>query len=115
MSIEDARVRCREYVKLGMRKHHAEAALIREGVDESIVREALNEYDKMWAAFKLRQRRLIQLWGAILLFGSTGVLVYYAFFYTVGLIHWWLCAPAMYGLLKILLPTPGISFSFRGK
>jgi hypothetical protein len=106
MDVEEARIHCQRYVESGMLRHHARNALQREGFDEWTVEEVLADYESMRQAHRSRLRRFTQAWGTALFVGCSGVFVYFAFFASPDwhILHWWLLGPAMFGLLKMLLP-----------
>jgi hypothetical protein len=103
---EDARVRCRKFVKAGMLKHHAENALYREGFDKHQIEEAMSEFEMLRDSHRRRQRWITRLWAGAMFFICSGVFVYFAFLAPTDrhVFHLWLLMPAMFGLLKTLLP-----------
>ena len=106
MDIEQARERCREYVQSGMLKHHAYDALHREGFDRTVIDQVLKEYESLRLVKLQRQTAGIRLWAGALFVGCGAAFAYYAFFAYEDrhVFHYWLLAPAMLGLLKMLLP-----------
>ena len=106
MDIEDARARCRSFVKAGMLRHHAEDALYREGFDEHQIEEAVSNYEMLRSSHRRRQRCFTRFWAGSMFLICGGLFVYFAFLADADrhVFHYWLLAPAVFGLLKALLP-----------
>ena len=105
MDSGDARARCQEFVKTGMLRHHAKSALKREGFDEQEIEEAISEYDALRSSHQKRQRSLTRLWAGAMFLICGVLFLYFAFLsnderHTA---HFWLLAPACFGLFKMLL------------
>ena len=106
MNVNTARELCQKYVKMGMTEYQARNALLREGCDEPTVENALHDYVELRDARRKRNTRFKRLWGAALFAGFGGAFLFFAFLAgeRVHVFHFWMLAPAIYGLLKMLLP-----------
>lgn len=106
MNIDEARALCRDYAERGMRKLHTEDALERAGCDKEMIEEVIADFSDYRNAHLARRRRIVQLAGAAVFFGSSAAFLYFVFFHSANysLVVYGLVATAMWGLFKMCLP-----------
>lgn len=106
MATDNAKDRCRAFVKAGMRRLQAEDALYREGFDEQEIKEAIAEYETLRTSHRTQQQRFTRCWAGSMFLACGGLFVYFVFLAHPDrhVFHFWLLAPAFFGLFKALLP-----------
>lgn len=106
MNIDEARALCRDYAERGMRKLHTEDALERAGCDKEMIEEVIADFSDYRNAHLARRRRVVQLGGAAVFFGSGAAFLYFVFFHSdnYSLVVYGLLGTAVWGLFKMCLP-----------
>ena len=82
MNIDEARALCRDYAERGMRKLLTEVALERAGCHKEMIEQVIADFSDYQNAHLARRRRVFQLGGAAVFFGSSAAFLYLLFFHS---------------------------------